>query len=363
MKKITSFFLLLFLVLSATAQDAQKMADSVRKYRNIPGLVYAVFTTDAIIDTGCSGMKKMGTKNPIRWNNRFQIGASTTAFTAYVAARMVQEGKITWNTPIIKVFPELDGKTMKLYHKITLQQWLSMRAGQPPYEDFNQWRDIHSLPGNYMQQRALFVEMMLKRKPTLITDSSKAVYSVASASIAAAMLERAAKKPWEQLVEQYINSPLRIKAEFGLPAAKDSTQPWGHWDNYFALSAHTDDYWARFFPPIAPAGNINLPMGDYISFVRDHLLALQGKKSVISKDAAEMLFFGKPGYALGWYNTKWRDMDVAYCNGRGGLYSSYVEVIPEKNIAIIVLCNSGTVDGRSGASNLGKLLRHKYGGL
>lgn len=364
MKKTFSFVVLFSLfIVTASAQDALKMADSVRKYRNIPGLVYAVFTTDAIIDTGTSGMKRMRVKDPVRWNNRFQIGATTTTFTTYVAARMVAEGKISWNTPIIKLFPELDGKIMKLYQKITLQQWLGQRGGQPPYEDFNEWRDIHSLPGNYMQQRALFVEMMLKRKPTLIVDSSKAVYSVASTCIAAAMLERAAKKPWEQLVDQYVNTPLHIKAEYGLPAVKDSTQPWGHWDTYFQLTSHKDEYWGRFFPPIAPAGNINIEMNDFITFIRDHMLALEGKKSVIGKETAEMLFFSKPAYSVGWYNTKWRNMNIAYCNGRGGLYSSYVEIIKEKNIGIIVLCNSGTVDGRSGASNLGKLLRHKYGGM
>ena len=172
MKKTSSFSAFFFLLTSLSAQTMLKTADSVRKYRNIPGLVYAVFTTDAIIDSGASGVKKMRVKDPIRWQSRFQIGTTTTTFTTYIAARMVQEGKISSNTNIGKVFPELDGKVMKLYFRITLQQLLSQRAGQPPYEEYKEWRDIHSLPGNAMQQRATFVSMMLKRKPALIVDSS-----------------------------------------------------------------------------------------------------------------------------------------------------------------------------------------------
>ncbi len=360
MKKILLLLISCFCISIGYTQQMIKMADSVRKYRNIPGLVYAVFTTDALIDTGSTGVKKMRVKDPIRWKNRFQIGESTIAFTAYVAASMVKEGKISWNTSIIKVFPELDGKTMKVYHRITLQQLLSQRAGLPPYEEYKEWRDIHSLHGTPVQQRALFVSMMLKRKPSPIVDSSQFVYSVAGTAIAAAMLERVSKKSWEQLIDQYINKTLSVKVDFDFPALKDSTQPWGHWDNYFTLTTHIDDYWARFFTPIAPAGNINITIGDYIIFVRDHMLALQDKKSVIGKEAAEKLIFGKPNYATGWYNGRWNGMNIAYCPGRGGLFSSYIEIIKEKNIGIIVLCNSGAVDGRAGASNLVKLLRNYY---
>ncbi len=360
MKRISFLLIGCLFIKVISAQEMMKAADSIRKYRNIPGLVYAVFTTDAIIDTGASGVKKMRVKDPIRWQNRFQIGGTTTTFTSYLAARMVQEGKISWNTSIIKIFPELDGKTMKIYHRITLQQLLSQQAGLPPYEEYKYWRDIHSLPGTATQQRALFVAMMLKRKPALIIDSSQSVYSVAGTAIAAAMLERVSKKSWEQLIDQYINKALNIHAEFGFPALNDSTQPWGHWDNYFNLTAHIDDYWARFFPPIAPAGNINMTMNDFIIFIREHLLALQNKKAVVSALMANHLLFGKVNYATGWYNTKWRGMDIAFCPGRGGLFSSYVEIIKEKNIGIIVMCNSGSVDGRSGVSNLAKILRHYY---
>jgi len=360
MKKTVTYCLLFFLLLNASAQQMQKIADSVRKYRNIPGMVYAVFTTDAILDSGASGVRKMRVKNPVRMKNRFQIGATTATFTTYIAARMVQEGKVSWNTTIGKIYPELDGKIVKIYMRITLQQLLGQRAGLPPYDDFNEWRDIHSLPGTPTQQRALFVSMILKRRPTLILDSSKAVYSVAGTAVAAAMLEKISKKSWEQLVEIYINKPLNIKAEFGLPAVKDSTEPWGHWDTYYQLTAHMDDYWAHFFTPIAPAGNINIAMNDYMVYLKDYMLALQNQKSVIGKEAAELLLFQKPGYSLGWYNTIWREMNIAYCTGRGGLYSSYIEIIKEKNIGIIVLCNSGTLDGRAGVTNMGRILRYNY---
>lgn len=360
MKRASYLIIALLTGLTLTAQEMRSYADSLRKYRSVPGLVYAVFNTERILDSGTSGVRKLRLREPIRWEHRFMIGSATTAFTAYIAARLTEEKKIAWNTSIGSVFPELNGRIMKLYQKITLEQLLAQRAGLPPYEEFSEYKDIHSLPGSPVQQRAHFVEMMLKRKPALVLDSSQFVYSVAGTAIAAAMLERVTRKSWEQLVDQYINKPLSIQAGFGPPALKDSTQPWGHWDTYFTLTAHIDEYWARSFTPIAPAGNLTIGMDDLIVFLRDHLLALQGQKSVLGTDAANHLLFRTNNYSTGWFDTNWMGYDIAFLPGRGGLFSSYIEIIREKNLAIVVLCNSGTVNGRSAAVNLGRQLRQHY---
>lgn len=362
MKRVFCLWMVSLVSMITLAQNAEvkAVADSIRRYRNTPGLVYAVFTTEKIIDSGTSGVKKMRVKDFIQFSNRFQIGTTTTAFTAYIAARMVEEGKISWSSTIAKVLPELDGKIMKLYTRLTLEQLLSQRGGFPPFEEFKEYREIHSMPGTPSQQRMAFAIMMMKKRPQLIVDSSIATYSVAGTSIAAVMLEKVSKKSWEQLVDQYINKPLNIRADFGFPVLKDSTQPWGHWDNYYTLTAHTDDYWARCFPPIAPSGNININMSDLMVFLRDLLNGLQNKKSVISAANASKMLFGKPDYALGWANMKWDNLTIAYWSGRGGLFSSYIEIIKEKNMAIVVLDNSGAVDGRSAASNLGRYLRRYY---
>ena len=361
MKKILAIVVFVLLQCSVFAQQQSKVIDSIRKYRNIPGLVYAVFSSDKLLDTACIGNKRIKVKDPVRWTNRFQIGTATSIYTSFVAAQMVKEGKISWNTTVIQVFPQLDGKIMKLYNKITLKQLLSQRAGLPEYMEQSDHREIHSLPGTPEQQRVSLVSIILKKKPKLILDSvTDASYSLAGVCIAAAMLEKAGKKPWEKLVEDYISKPLKLNLQFGLPAAKDSTQPWGHWDIYYSITTHRDDYWGQFFPAIAPAGNISISMPDYISFIQQYLLALQKQKSILDNEMAKTLLFSQPFYGIGWANVRWNDLNIAFMNGRAPLYSSYIELIPEKNIAMVVLCNSGTSDGRSVTMKVGHLLREYY---
>lgn len=361
MKKFLAIVIAVSFCSLALAQDQVKVIDSMRKYRNVPGLVYAVFSSDKLIDTGCVGNKKIKTKDPVRWTNRFQIGTATSVFNSFIAAKMVKEGKISWNSTIVQVLPQLDGKIMKLYNKITLRQLLSQRAGLPEFMAQSGYKEIHSLPGTPEQQRLTFVTMMLKRKPKLIMDSiTDASYSLAGMVVAAAMLEKAGKKSWEKLVEEYVSKPLKLDIQFGFPAAKDSTQPWGHWDNYYTITSHREDYWAQFFPSIASGGNININMPDYISFVQQYLLALQKQKSILDTDVVKSLLFSQPFYSIGWANQKWEQFNIAFMHGRAPLYSSYVELIPEKNIGILVLCNSGTSDGRSVTMKIGHYLREYY---
>jgi D-alanyl-D-alanine carboxypeptidase len=359
MKKFTGFALV-FISYQSLSQPFIKIADSIRKYRSVPGIVYAVFSDDRIMEVGAIGIRTLKNKDSIRVRDRFHIGTNTGAFTSYIAARLSETGKLSWNTPVIKLFPDLNGHCMKLYQQVTLQQFLSQRGGVKPYAELNDFQNLPSLAGNYLQQRREFVPIILQQPPVLIVDSSKVVYSVAGTAIGAAMMEKATGKPWEDLVDMYICKPLNIEVKFGLPNFKDSSEPSGHWDQYGYLSAEPGTSMARPIPAVMPAMDINISVKDYVMFMQDFLKALQHKKSFIGYNSAEQLLFGYPGYSLGWENERWQGMNVAHFLGKGSLFTSYAAIIKEKNIGIIVMCNSGALGGRGAALNLGRLLAEYY---
>lgn len=334
------------------------MADSIRKYRGVPGLAYAVFTANEVLDTGTSGMREFRKKDTIHLSDRFYIGTNTTAFTSYLAARLAETGKIGWSTSLIKVMPELNGKTMKLYHKLTLIQLLSQRTGIKPFAEPNDWNEFSGLSGNKMEQRRAFTTLVLKQPPLLVIDSSQAIYSVAGTSIAASMMEKITGKAWEDLITQYISKPLNIAVRFGPPKLNDSLQPSGHREAGNGLYADAGE---RTVPAIAPATDVNISLKDYTVFMQDMLKALSGKKSVINASDANLLLFGYPHYAMGWENEVWKNQHTSQYLGKSALFSSYTMIIKEKNIGIIVLCNSGTVSGKSAVLNFGRMLRDYYG--
>ncbi len=350
---------LLFVACQANGQSFTKVADSIRKYRSVPGMVYAVFTADRILEIQTSGTRKFKTKDSIQITDHFHIGTNTAIFTTYLAAKMAESGKIRWNTQLIKALPELQGNSMKLYHTITLQQLLSQRAGIRPYSNPDDYKGIEP-SGSLELQRKTFAAIVLQQPPPGILDTAKPSFSVAGTALAAYMLERSGAANWEKLIDQYISKPLKISIGFGLPNKFDSLQPSGHWDRYGSLSVEPGNTWAGPIPAVAPASDINISLPHFIIFIQDMLKSLEQKKSSISTASSNMLLFGNANYSMGWENESWNNLQIALSLGKSALFSNYVEIVREKNIGIIVICNTGTVNGRSVARNFARMLREFY---
>ena len=357
MKKLCCIVLLMVCCLPVFSQTFSLMADSIRKYRGVPGMVYAVFDADKVLDMGATGVREFRKKDSIRITDRFYIGTNTTAFTSYLAARLAETGKMLWSMPIVKALPEINGKTMKLYHTVTFRQLLSQRAGIRPYSEPDDLKTLPLFTGGPVEQRRAFATQVMKLPPLLVVDSNQTIFSVAGTVIATSMMEKVMGKPWEELVTQYINKPLNISVKFGLPKLNDSLQPSGHRDTDGILYA---DRGSKTPPAIAPATDINISLKDYIFFMQDMLKGLQHKKSNISFISAEQLLSTFPGQALGWEQEIWKKWHISHHLGKSASFSSYTMVIREKNIGIIVLCNSGTVSGKSAVLNFGRMLREYY---
>jgi CubicO group peptidase (beta-lactamase class C family) len=284
--------LLLAATIPVFSQAFTAAVDSIRKYRSVPGVAYAVFSGDKILEIGAVGVRKLRTKDQVTVNDRFNIGTNTTAFTAYLAARLSETGRVNWKTNIIKVWPELNGKSMKIYHRVTLEQLLSQRAGIKPYAQLNDYRAVPALGGSITEQRRAFSAYILKQTPLLVVDSNKGTFSVAGTTIAASMMEKLTRKSWEDLVSEYINKPLNISAHFGLPNQTDSTQPSGHWNGPGYLVAEPANTGMHPIPAVTPATGINISLKNYIVFLQDLLRALENKKSLISNVSALQMLFG-----------------------------------------------------------------------
>jgi len=341
----------------AFPQAFSLMADSIRKYRGIPGMVYAVFNADQVLDMGATGVREFRKKDSVRITDRFYTGSNSTLFTAYVGAKLVEAGKLSWNTSIVKALPEINGKTMKFYHSVTLRQLLAQRAGIRAYTQPEDLKDLPLLSGSKSEQRRAFSTLVLKVPPLLIVDSSHPVYSAAGTVVAAAMMEKTAGKPWEDLVALYVNKPLNITARFGQPKLADSLQPAGHIEYMGLLQPALTSTTAPF---MAPSTDINISLKDYVVFMQDLLKALQHKRSNITTASAESLLNAQPGLSMGWETDKWKNMRIHYFLGKSESFSNYTTIVREKNIGIIVLCNSGTVSGKSAVLNFGRMLREYY---
>src|SRR5689334_21631772 len=103
MKWIIILFVAVLSTHIAFAQDLSKLADSIRIAYNIPELGYAVVSSKKVLALEASGVKKYGSQLKAEPTDRFRIGSNTKAITSLIAAQLVTQNKIAWNTKFFKL--------------------------------------------------------------------------------------------------------------------------------------------------------------------------------------------------------------------------------------------------------------------
>ena len=106
-----------------------KLLNSIRIEERLPGLAAAIIIDGKLHTAAAVGIRETDTNNWLTINDKFLIGSFAKAFTATLAAILVEEGRLSWQTTIRDVFPDLN--MLPEYGNITIQQLLSHQAGLP----------------------------------------------------------------------------------------------------------------------------------------------------------------------------------------------------------------------------------------
>ncbi len=359
--KYFPLLLLLMLPFAGSTQSGRAAADSIRIIRGVPGMAYAVFTMDSLLEEEVIGYRVFKLKDTIDSNDRFYLGTNTAAFTAYIAAHLVEAGKIKWTTPLLKIFPEFKKKAFPVYQSITLEDLLSCRTRFQPFMTPDDWTHIPRSAGNVMTKRRTFTQYMLQQKPDMESFlQKKIVFSQANYVIAAAMLEKVTGKCWEDLVTQYISRPLKISVRYSWPLVSDTAAPAGHWSHGGRFYSEMGNTRLKVNPVLYPAQGISISLPDYIRFIRVNIAGLNGESSSLSQKTFNYIHSGKPDFAMGWNNGSLKDQSFSFHEGISQLFDCQAEILKEKKIGIIVMCNSGDKDGRGAVLDLTRLLEEKY---
>lgn len=273
--------------------------DDIREKFNIPALVAAYIKDGRLEFIGATGHIKQGSREVVSDDDAFHIGSCTKSMTATMLAILVEQGKLSWNTTVADIFPELKDKMHPDYYSVNLLQLLSHRGGLPDdtRPDFHIFPTLLKLKGDLREQRKKLIELVLSRKPEY-KPGERMIYSNYGYVIASAMAEKVTDLSWEELMKKLLFEPLNMKtAGFGAP-----NRVWGHRDIFGFCIPIKPGPEADNPPVIAPAGGVRCSIKDWAKFAIFHLEGIQGKSSILSPKSFHYLHTDHylQGYSLGW---------------------------------------------------------------
>ena len=327
----------------------------------LPGVAAVVLRGDRIVAQGVAGVRRRGTEIPVTLDDQFEISSAAKAMSAMLIARLVETGQLEWDRPLASYF------TGERFHpdwkQVTLRQLITHTAGlYDPWLTFIQSTVLDR--GRLPERRLAFVRRVL-RAPLASRPGVQVAYCNTDYVVAAAAAERVFGQPWEQLMATHLFIPLGLRsAGFGPPGLPGQTlQPWGHGNHRLLqlgiLGNHAFDPGSRGadYPAIAsPAGYIHLSIQDWAKFVALHLRAHPANPNAQTQGLRRETFALLHGlnsefsYAGGWNLDArgWaqgpRPTDtgrVLFHIGDNGRWTSAVWMAPEKDFAVLVVCNRG----------------------
>ncbi len=360
---------------SAGPRDVSNLILSIREKHDVPALCVAALRGGELISRGVVGVRKRGSPEKAGIDDQWHLGSCTKAMTATLAAILVEEGKLKWNTGIFELYPELVAMSAPGWKDETLSALLLNRGGLPAELDADDlWQHLWDSKGTPVEQRRMLLEGVLMHPP-LSAPGSTFLYANANFAVAGALLERAGQKPWEELMQEKLFAPLGMRsAGFGPPGSASALdQPRGHDEkgNPVGLTGNADNPAA-----ISPAGRVHASISDWAKFVALHLegarivrgLAPNAKPRLLSKESLELLQASPlgpdTGYAMGWNLTKRPWGSVLVHSGSNNLWYCMVMIVPEKDFAALACCNQGGKEAEKACDEaIGAIMQQSLGPL
>ncbi len=338
----------------APADLSSLIAPLVVKH-GVPALGGAVIRSSGLQALGVAGLRRAGHPTElVTTGDRWHLGSCTKAMTGVLAAQLIEERTLKWDSRIVESFPKLPAQVDA--GRISLEQLLNHRAGLPANLT---WQDYAG--SDLRAERSRIVQAATARPP-LTAPGSATLYSNLGYVIAGAMVEQAAGQPWENALRSRIWIPLGIQnAGFG-PAntVGKVDQPWGH-DAQGNPVDHLDN------PPVmGPAGTVNASLADWGRFIQVVLRGAQGEAVLMKPATWERLLTPGPlmdpqggdRYANGWIFTErsWAGGRTLTHAGSNTVNFAVVWLAPAKDFAVLATCNSGQANAEAACDEVASAL-------
>jgi D-alanyl-D-alanine carboxypeptidase len=319
----------------------------LEKHR-LPALGGAVVTADGPAAFAAIGRRSSQVPAVALSDDLWHLGSCTKAMTATLAARLVEQKKIAWETEVLEVFPDPPGGVHPGWKGATLEFLLAHLAGAPAKLEPELWRTLVTSTEAPREQRLRLVAALLAAPPQSAPGTAFA-YSNAGYALAGAMLEARGGEVWENLMRREVFVPLKMaSAGFGAPGtAGKLDQPLGHHAPEEGKAARPQPVGPRADNPaaIAPAGAVHASLADWGRFVAAHLAGARGATDYLSTASWTRLHTPPEGqdHALGWIVTEreWAGGTTWTHNGSNTLWHCTAWLSPARGFAVLAVTNQG----------------------
>lgn len=338
-------------------QLSARLTDLTRRY-DVPGAALAVLTGGEVVEAAC-GVLNLDTAVEVTPDSLFQIGSITKSYTATLVMRLVEEGLLALDQPIISYLPEFQVGDPDVTKLVTVRHLLSHTSGI----DGDHFHDT-GRGDDCLEQYVESCAQLAQNHPLGATMS----YCNSGYCILGRLIEKVTGQTWDAALRERLLEPLGVTHSVTLP---EETLRFRTAIGHVGEPSEPQkvaSVWG-LMRSCGPAGLICAAAADVIAFARLHLddgVAGDGTRLLSSATVAAMRepqvrvpdrwTLGEH-WGLGWILFGW-EHDVFGHDGNTIGQSAYLRIVPEAGVAFALLTNGGKSGDMADELGRGLLAEH-----
>jgi len=307
----------------------------------VPAVGAVILRDGKVSALAVRGVRRNNGRVAVGTDDVWLIGSTGKVMTVALIARLVEQGVLSWDTPLEAMLPALAGGMHPAYRKATLVQLLSHQSGLPrdivdiaTLDPF--FTDTRPTP----QQRLAYIGKALMDAPEAPSGSTFS-YSNTGFLVAAAVAEQATGKSYETLMQQHVFGPLDMQQVGFGDTVQGQNRGHQHGKPMLAMQKGDDGAPAMY----APAGFLHMPLAAWARFNLDQLAGAKGQGKLLTPASYRLMQTAQPGSPAGldWGvqpSIAGRQGPVLVHQGSDGNWLAIVALFPQQGTGAMVVANA-----------------------
>lgn len=331
--------------LNKAVADYSRWVDQLEASGRISGLSTAIVSGKKVLLEKSIGLADVRTGGPVKPTTVFRIASLSKAFSSALAALLVRDGVVAWDTRVADVLTYFKLRSNRATENMTLRDILSHRTGLP-----------HNTFDYKLEQDVSYQELVRELDKVHLACAVGQCYGYQNVafSMFGDMVYATTGDFFSHQVAKRLFQPLRMDtATYGRPALEDSDS-WARphvreYGNFVTLVPKPNYYW------VSPAAGVNASIRDMekwlsaqmgedpkvlspevLAEMHDPLVDTPGQTRFSSWRRARLR---RAGYALGWRVLDYSGHTLVFHAGAIEGYRAMIGFLPEYKVGVVMLWN------------------------
>lgn len=313
-------------------QSFSEIVDSIVKSKiseyQIPGIALGIVQQDSVVYAKGYGLVSIKEDLAVNQNTLFHTASISKLFTATAIMQLIKAHKITLDTKLVKVAPEINYKDVRVKY-ITIKQLLNHTSGLPDIKNYH-WKK-HNQLSNSLNDYITGLHIKLKATP-----STTYLYSNLGYDILGFVVEKITNSSFEEYIKLNILDPSgMLQSDFRNFRIPDSLKAKPHSKKWITGNI----YRRKTYPYTREHAASSTLNSSAYEFCKWMIWFMNKSKDEGFNIMLHPSFGANSHIGLGFQLSTLDSLEVAGHYGGDKGFRSYLLLIPQREIGLVILAN------------------------